>query len=217
MHTPNPTQKMVMSMDRYEKILNGAALWAAFFREHPEEFAEQYLHIKLRLFQKILLVMMFWSTVFVLIACRGIGKTYLSAIYCVTRAVLYPGTKICIASGKRSQSVNVLEKITQELMPNSPELRAEISDIKINGTNAYITFYNTSVIKVVTAGESARGNRCNVLLLDEYRLIPKDVIDVILRKFLTQRRMPKYEELTEQERKREYAKEKNLTMYLSSA
>jgi hypothetical protein len=204
-------------MDRYEKILNGAALWAAFFREHPEEFAEQYLHIKLRLFQKILLVMMFWSTVFVLIACRGIGKSYLSAIYCVTRAVLYPGTKICIASGRRSQAINVLEKITQELIPNSPELRAEISDIKINGTNAYITFYNTSVIKVVTAGESARGNRCNVLLLDEYRLIPKDVIDVILRKFLTQRRMPKYEELTEQERKREYAKEKNLTMYLSSA
>lgn len=204
-------------MDRYEKTLNGAALWAAFFREHPEEFAEQYLHIKLRLFQKILLVMMFWSTVFVLIACRGIGKSYLSAIYCVTRAVLYPGTKICIASGRRSQAINVLEKITQELIPNSPELRAEISDIKINGTNAYITFYNTSVIKVVTAGESARGNRCNVLLLDEYRLIPKDVIDVILRKFLTQRRMPKYEELTEQERKREYAKEKNLTMYLSSA
>lgn len=210
-------QKAVTLMDRYEKILNGAALWAAFFREHPEEFAEQYLHIKLRLFQKILLVMMFWSTVFVLIACRGIGKSYLSAIYCVTRAVLYPGTKICIASGRRSQAINVLEKITQELIPNSPELRAEISDIKINGTNAYITFYNTSVIKVVTAGESARGNRCNVLLLDEYRLIPKDVIDVILRKFLTQRRMPKYEELTEQERKREYAKEKNLTMYLSSA
>ena len=208
---------MVMPMDRYERTLNGAALWIAYFREYPEAFAEQYLHIKLRLFQKILLIMMFWSTIFVLIACRGIGKTYISAIYCVTRCVLYPGTKVCIASGKRSQAINVLEKITQELMPNSPELCAEIKETKTNGTNAYIIFHNTSVIKVVTAAESARGNRCNVLLLDEYRLISKDTIDTILRKFLTQRRMPKYEQLTDKERKREYAKEKNLTMYLSSA
>lgn len=60
-------------------------------------------------------------------------------------------------------------------------------------------------------------NRCNVLLLDEYRLISKDTIDTVLRKFLTLRRMPRYEELTDEERKIEYAKEKNLTMYLSSA
>lgn len=82
---------------------------------------------------------------------------------------------------------------------------------------ARIVFNNTSVIKVVTASDSARGNRCNVLLLDEYRLINKDTIDTVLRKFLTLRRMPRYEKLSEEERKREYAKEKNLTMYLSSA
>lgn len=60
-------------------------------------------------------------------------------------------------------------------------------------------------------------NRANLLLLDEFRMIPKDVIDTILRKFLTLRRMPRYESLTKEERKKEYAKEKNKTMYLSSA
>lgn len=106
-----------------------------------------------------------------------------------------------------------------ELCPASPELRAEIDEkqTKVNGTNAQIVFKNTSVIKVVTASDSSRGNRCNVLLLDEYRLISKDTIDTVLRKFLTLRRMPRYSELTDEERKREYAKEKNLTMYLSSA
>lgn len=43
-------------------------------------------------------------------------------------------------------------------MPNSPELRAEIEDVKMNGTNAYIKFKNTSVIKVVTASDNSRGN-----------------------------------------------------------
>lgn len=106
-----------------------------------------------------------------------------------------------------------------ELKPNSPELAAEIDEkqTKINGTNAQIVFKNSSYIKVVTASDSARGNRANLLLLDEFRMIAKDVIDTILRKFLTQRRMPRYEELTKEERKIEYAKEKNKTMYLSSA
>ena len=115
--------------------------------------------------------------------------------------------------------MNVLEKIMLELLPNSSELRAEIDEkqTKINGTNAQIVFKNTSAIKVVTASDSARGNRCHVLLLDEFRLIRKDTIDTVLRKFLTLRRMPRYDELTEDERKKEYNKEKNLTMYLSSA
>lgn len=60
-------------------------------------------------------------------------------------------------------------------------------------------------------------NRATVLILDEFRLIAKDVIDTILKKFLTQRRMPKYSELTKAERRAEYDKEKNMTAYLSSA
>jgi len=206
-------------MNRYQRVMDGAAYWGAFYRYNPDKFAEDYLHLKLKKFQKILLVMMFWSTIFVLIACRGLGKTFLSAIYCVIRCILYPGTKVCIASGTRGQAINVLEKIMYELKPASPELCAEIDEkqSKVNGTNAQIVFFNTSVIKVVTASDSARGNRCHVLLLDEYRLISKDTIDTVLRKFLTLRRMPRYEELTDEQRKEEYAKEKNLTMYLSSA
>lgn len=199
--------------------MEGAAYWGSYYRENPALFVEEYLHIRLKLFQKILITMMMWSTVFVFIATRGIGKTYLSAIYCCVRCILYPGTRICIASGTRGQAVNTLEKIMLELKPKSAELRSEIDEkaSQINGTNAIMVFKNGSSIKVVTAKDSSRGNRCNVLVLDEFRLISKDVIDTILRKFLTLRRMPLYSELTDEERKAEYAKEKNLTIYLSSA
>lgn len=60
-------------------------------------------------------------------------------------------------------------------------------------------------------------NRANLLLLDEFRLISKDVIDTILRKFLTQRRMPRYDSLSKADRIKEYEKEKNMTLYLSSS
>jgi len=206
-------------MSRAERITEGAAYWCSYYRANPHRFAADYLHLNLRLFQKILIIMMNINVVFVFIAARGIGKTFLSAVYCVIRCILYPGTKICIASGSRNQAINVLEKIMLELVPDSPELAAEINMKETNykGMNAQIIFKNGSYIKVVTAGDSARGNRANILLLDEFRLISKDVIDTVLRKFLTQRRMPKYRALTEKERRKAYAKEKNMTMYLSSA
>jgi len=206
-------------MSRVDKIMNGAAIWGSYYRHNPDKFAADYLHLDLHRFQKILLVMMFCSTTFVFIAARGAGKTFLSAIYCCVRAILYPGTRICIASGTRGQAINVLEKIIQELKPKSAELRAEINDKEthINNTSAQIVFNNTSVIKVVTASDSARGNRCNILLLDEYRLIFKGTIDTVLKKFLNFRRAPRYEELSPEERKAERNKEKNLTLWLTSA
>lgn len=98
-------------------------------------------------------------------------------------------------------------------------MAAEIDEkqSRINGTDAKIVFKNGSYIKVVTASDSSRGNRANILILDEFRMINKDVIDTILRKFLTQRRMPRYQQLSKEEKLAEYSKEKNMTMYLSSA
>ena len=192
-------------MTRAEKIMQGAAVYCAFYRANPARFAKDYLHLDLRLFQKIVITMMILCSNAVFIGARGIGKTFISAVFCVSRCILWPGTKVCIASGTRGQAINVLEKIMLELKPNSPELAAEIDmkETKINGTDAKIVFLNGSYIKVVTASDSSRGNRANVLILDEFRLISKDVIDTILRKFLTQRRMPKYEELTKAERRAE--------------
>ena len=206
-------------MTRAEKIMQGAAVYCAFYRANPARFAKDYLHLDLRLFQKIVITMMILCSNAVFIGARGIGKTFISAVFCVIRCILWPGTKVCIASGTRGQAINVLEKIMLELKPNSPELAAEIDmkETKVNGTDAKIVFLNGSYIKVVTASDSSRGNRANVLILDEFRLISKDVIDTILRKFLTQRRMPKYEDLTKAERRVEYDKEKNMTAYLSSA
>ena len=92
------------------------------------------------------------------------GKTFLVAIFCVTRSVLYPGTRICIASGKRAQSAEVIDKIVQILMPNSPLLRNEIEKVKTDQTDYMIKFKCGSVIKIVTASDSSRSNRANILI-----------------------------------------------------
>lgn len=202
---------------RYQAVLEGAAMWGSYYRANPEKFASDYLHLRLRRFQKILLVMMFWSTTFVYIASRGQGKSWLAAVYCTIRAILWPGSQIVITSKVRGQAINTLQYITQKLVQQSPELEAEIKSVQINGTNAYIEFKNTSFVKVVTAGDSARGNRANVLLVDEARLMDKHTIDTVLRDFLTLQREPNYSALSIEERAAELAKEKNLLLYLTSA
>jgi len=92
------------------------------------------------------------------------GKTFLLAIFCCVRCILFPGTKVIIASGTRGQSLNILEKIKIELFPRSPLLQNEVEEIKLSASNAYVLFKNGSSIKVVTASDSARGNRSTLLI-----------------------------------------------------
>lgn len=103
-YSTQSSQDTVITMSRYDSILAGVDVWTSFYRANPHRFVKDYLHIELKLFQKILIVLMNMCTIFVFIATRGIGKTFLSAIFCVVRCILYPGTKICIASGTRGQA-----------------------------------------------------------------------------------------------------------------
>lgn len=189
---------------------------ASYYRANPHRFVKDFLHIDLRWFQKIVIFAMNLNPAFCMIASRGLGKTFLIAIYCCVRCVLYPGTKICIASGTRSQAINVLEKIKTEIVPKSIELKLELlGDIKTGSQEAIAQFKNGSYIKVVTASDSARGNRANVLILDEFRMIDKDTIDTVLTKFLTASRQPGY--LSKPEYAHLKNQERNRQVYLSSA
>ena len=141
------------------------------------------------------------------------GKSFLIAIFCTVRCILYPGTRICLASKARKQATEIIEKLKTPPISDSEFLKYEIKDIVINQATAFVEFQNGSKIVVVTASDSSRSNRSNILVVDEFRLVDKDIIDKVLRKFLTAPRQPGYL------RKPEYAhlQERNKEMYLSSA
>ncbi len=211
---------MSQGQSRRERVVEGMAIWGSYYRENIDEFVTDYLGFTfLKWFQLALLVMMNCCRTFVLIAARGIGKSFLVAIFACVRCILYPGTQVVITSGTRGQAINVLEKIQVQLMRDSTNLRNEIDleKSKFSGQDAKVLFKNGSYIKVVTANDYARSNRANILIVDEFRMLRKDTVDTVLKKFLTSRRMPAYSELTDAERKAEYAKEPNESFYLSSA
>ena len=109
------------NQSRRSRVIEGMAIWGSYYRENIDIFVEEYLQLDfLKWFQTALLVMMDRSRTFLWIAARGMGKSFLIAIFVVIRCILYPGTKVVITSGTRGQSINVLEKIQTELMPVSP-------------------------------------------------------------------------------------------------
>ena len=181
--------------DKAQRILNGVDVWCSYYRENPHRFVQDYFNLKLKRFQQILLNMMFFFTNFTGLASRGIGKTFLVAIFICAKCILYPNSKIIVVSKTRNQANEVLEKISKELIPNAPLLANEIKlkEMIITGQKAQIVFKNGSYIKVATANDNSRGNRATVLIVDEYVQTNKEIVDTILRKFLIQRR-PKYKD-----------------------
>ena len=215
--TKTKKRKIDLSKDRSTTLLEGVKLWASYWRSNPHRFAEDYLNIKLKLFQKILIFMMMQSNYFMFLASRSLGKTFLVAVFCVIRCILYPHTKIVVASGTRSQANEVLLKITEELMKafdwGSENLKNEIESASVGQNRAEIVFKNGSWIKVATASDSGRGMRANILVLDEFRLLDKTTVDTVLKRFLGTPRQPAYLSKPEYE----HLVERNKEIYMSSA
>ncbi len=182
-----------ISENKTNSIMNTIAKRASYYRANVNRFVEDYLQIHyLKLFQKILLHAMFTHNIFLFIACRGLGKTYLIALFSVCKCILYPGTKIVVSSYTFKQSKEVIGKITDDFMHHSQLLCSEIKRWSTGQNDAGVWFHNGSYIICKVAAETSRGARANVIIIDESRMVSKNTIDTILSPMLNAPRSPGY-------------------------
>ena len=199
--------------DKQQKIMETVAWRAGYYRNNPHRYVIDVLGLSLKWFQQILLWCMMHYNFVMYLAARGQGKTYLTALFCCVRCILFPGTKIVVSSGTLKQANEVLLKIQDDFMKQSSILRSEIEKCNIGQNDASIYFKNGSWIKTRTSSENSRSARANCIVVDEFRMVNETVINTVLRKFLTSPRQPKYLQ------KPEYAhmQERNKEIYMSSA
>ncbi|HDR8454019.1 TPA: terminase family protein [Bacillus cereus] len=195
------------------KTREGFKKWTAFYRANPHRFAKEYLGVKLFLYQTLLLWAMNRYSFFMYIAARGQGKSYIIAIYCVIRAILFPNSNIVIASGIKKQAQLIITEKIFSLKNNSKNLEREIKEFKTSANECHVVFWNGSKITAVTSGDGARGYRANILIVDEFRLVSKETIDMILRPFLNVNRTPPYLSNPQYS----HLTEENKEIYISSA
>lgn len=202
-----------IEQDKAQKIMNTVAFRAGYYRANPNRYVSEVLGIHLKWFQQIILYAMIMYNFTMYLAARGQGKTYLTALFCVVRCILWPKTKIVVSSGTLKQANEVLLKIQDEFMKESPILRSEILKCNIGQNDSSIYFKNGSWIKTRTSSENSRSARANCIVVDEFRMVDLNVINTVLRKFLTSPRHPNYLN------KPEYSnlKERNKEIYMSSA
>lgn len=206
------TDKQI-KQSKTDQIMNTVAWRAAYYRANPHRFVEELLGIRLKLFQKILIYAMMVYDYFYFIASRGLGKTYLVAIFACIRCILYPGTKIVAFSATFKQGKEIVLKITDDFMLHSPFLCSEIKRTSIGLNDCGVWFKNGSWIQIRVAGETSRGARANIIIADESRMISRKIYDTIMRPMNSSPRQPGYL------RKKEYKhlQEMNKEFQMSSA
>ena len=142
--------------------------------------------IKLAPFQEITLKGMMNRNFSMCVWGRGCGKTFIASVFCFLQCIFNPGTKILIAGPTFRTARFIftnLEKLVQskgaELLQQAfatkPSKRNDQFEWSINGG---------TITAIPLNGEKIRGFRANILLLDEFLLLPEELINTVLMPFL---------------------------------
>lgn len=158
----------------------------SYYRYYIDAFAVDVLGIKLFPFQRLILRAMGRYQNSLLIACRGLGKSFIVAVFYICTAILYQNIKLGISSGNSQQSRNVIiQKIKGELAKIEAVAREINFPIKTGMDDCVVEFKNGSEIRAITlaqdrGGDSARSWRFSYMLVDEARLVKDNIIEEIL-------------------------------------
>ena len=166
-------------LSKPKNVLNTIA-WITFFRRNMHRCAIDYFGIKLYPYQVLMMYLLGISDLFNTIGSRCIAKSFIIGLYSCCHATLYPHSEIVIVSATVKQAELIItKKIQGELMRSSPQLRAEIKDIKRIDGMLCVIFNNGSTIKV----GNSRGERSTLLIREESRMIKKELDDSVYSPF----------------------------------
>lgn len=178
-YTNNPIREENIDYEAWTQFIS-------YYRYYVDAFAVDVLGIKLFPFQRLILRAMGRYQNSLLIACRGLGKSFIVAVFYICAAILYPNIKLGISSGNSQQSRNVIiQKIKGELAKIDAVAREINFPIKTGMDDCVVEFKNGSEIRAITlaqdrGGDSARSWRFSYMLVDEARLVKDNIIEEIL-------------------------------------
>lgn len=150
--------------------------------------------LRLLPFQSVMLHTMWHKKFPMVLACRGAGKTFMLAVFCLLKCLLVPGTKVVIVSGGFRQAKFTFQYI-DELIRNSPILQETIRKfhpgneygVKFATDKVYLKVgHNTEITGIpVGDGSKVRGMRATTLVCDEVASIDDQVFDTAIGPFLS--------------------------------
>ena len=160
--------------------------WCSLFRRNWDIYAELFLGIPLKPYQRVALHEIGVSDTFFWRAGRGGAKSFVTACAAICKLMLYPNCWIVVTASTVDQANAIVEdKIETELIKKiSPYLRYFFEkgwlDIKKPGDGYVVkNLLNNSILRVLAPVESSRRSRSNFTIYDEAAVMKKSAIDSI--------------------------------------
>ena len=142
--------------------------------------------IKLAPFQEITLKGMMNRNFSMCVWGRGCGKTFIASVFCFLQCIFNPGTKILIAGPTFRTARFIFNNLEKIVASKGAELLRQAFNAKPSKRNDQFEWAinGGSITAIPLNGEKIRGFRANVLLLDEFLLLPEELVNTVLMPFL---------------------------------
>lgn len=172
-----------------ELDLQQAQIWLAKFCQANPYFAVRLLTgIEIAPVQDMIIRALMRKDFSLVIAGRGFSKSYIISLFIVLYAVFYPGSRIGICSGTFRQSKLIFKTIEKFFAGDKGTFLKQCVDAKVShNTDAWEMKIGTSsvIATPLGGGDRIRGYRFNVMVIDEMMLVTGDVINTVIKPFLS--------------------------------
>ena len=182
---PENINKEMMKIEGFLSDREAKVSLAKFLHANLGFTTELISGIKLAPFQEVTLRGMMNRNFSMCVWGRGCGKTFIASVFCFLQCIFNPGTKILVAGPTFRTARFIFNNLEKLVESKGAELLAQCFGAKAKRNDQFEWSINGGTITAIPLnGEKIRGFRANVLLLDEYLLLPEDLINTVLMPFL---------------------------------
>lgn len=187
-------KKIGISEERLEPLKPALRQYIAYWREYPDMFID-FLQtggsgeipedgLRFYYYQRVFLrAAMRYKYVFMTFP-RAYSKSFLSVLVLMIRCILYPRSKLFVASGGKEQSASIIKEKVDELCSLVPALQRELDlrpgQTRQNKDYCIFKFKNGSYFDNLSATEKSRGKRRHGGLLEECVGIDGKILNEVL-------------------------------------
>jgi hypothetical protein len=158
---------------------------AQFLRSNIGLTTELISGVKLAPYQELHIKAFFNRNFNMCVFGRGCGKTFMAAVYCFLQCVFEPNTKILIAGPTFRTARFIFNNLEKIIDSPGAELLSQCFGAKTKRNDQFEWQINGgSIVAIPLNGEKIRGFRANALVLDEFLLLPEEIIKNVLMPFL---------------------------------
>lgn len=158
---------------------------AKFLRANIGFTTELISGVKLAPYQEIHLKALMNRNFSMCVFGRGCGKSFMAAVFCFLQCIFEPNTKILIAGPTFRTARFIFNNLEKIVDSKGAELLSQCFGAKAKRNDQFEWQINGgSIVAIPLNGEKIRGFRANILVLDEFLLLPEEIIKNVLMPFL---------------------------------